>query len=424
MTAQDLVDPTTEGPATDGPATDRRVADRSATDGLRAQFAPVLARIRDGAVEREQQRRLPFDAVDELKAAGFGALRVPVEQGGFGVTLRQLFTLLIDLGSADSNLPQLLRGHFAFVEGRLAARDRPAQARWLRLAADGVLFGNAQAERGAETASTTALRPDGSRFRLNGTKYYSTGTIFADWIWATATLGDDHVGVALPADAPGVTRLDDWDGFGQRLTGSGTTRFEDVVVEDDQVIRFSADEAGAHAAITAFYQLVLLAALAGIARRALEDTIEFVRPRTRTFGVPGTSSPRTDPLVLGVVGRVSAKASAAERIVLAVADELDEVREAGLAGTADQAAFDRVEVGAFEAQTTVIPLVLDAVTELFEVGGASATSEDRRLDRHWRNARTIASHNPLIYRERAVGDYRLNGVSPSASWAARRAERS
>ncbi|MHA7984386.1 acyl-CoA dehydrogenase family protein [Rathayibacter sp. CAU 1779] len=405
MTAQDLLD-------------------RPTIAQLRDRFAPAFALIREGSIGREQDRDLPFAAVAELRDTGFGTLRVPIEHGGLGASLSQLFALLIDLGAADSNLPQLLRGHFAFVEGRLNARDHDAQSRWFELVSSGVLFGNAQAERGAETSSNTRLTRDGSGFLLNGAKYYSTGTLFADWIWATASLDDDHVGVALPADRAGVTRLDDWDGFGQRLTGSGTTRFDDAAVGDDEVIHFSPDDSRAHANITAFYQLVLLATLAGIGRRVREDAVEFVIPRTRTFGVPGASSPRTDPLVQQVVGRLSARASAAERIVLSVANELDEVHESWLVGEAEQDAFDRVEIAAFEAQATVIPLVLDSVTELFEVGGASATSEDRRLDRHWRNARTIASHNPLIYRERAVGDYHLNGASPTANWAARRTEKS
>ena len=40
----------------------------------------------------------------------------------------------------------------------------------------------------------------------------------------------------------------------------------------------------------------------------------------------------------------------------------------------------------------------------------------RGLDRFWRNARTIASHNPLIYKEWIVGDYVVNGTEPPKSW--------
>ena len=45
---------------------------------------------------------------------------------------------------------------------------------------------------------------------------------------------------------------------------------------------------------------------------------------------------------------------------------------------------------------------------------------DRRnavhLDRHWRNARTLASHNPVIYKPRVVGDFRVNGTAPVSGY--------
>ncbi|WP_100013150.1 hypothetical protein [Lentibacillus sediminis] len=49
-----------------------------------------------------------------------------------------------------------------------------------------------------------------------------------------------------------------------------------------------------------------------------------------------------------------------------------------------------------------------AATLLFEVGGASATRQSANLDRHWRNIRTISSHNPTLYKARAIGDYHIN----------------
>ena len=36
---------------------------------------------------------------------------------------------------------------------------------------------------------------------------------------------------------------------------------------------------------------------------------------------------------------------------------------------------------------------------------ASATLRPQGLDRFWRNARTLASHNPRIYKDRIVGDF-------------------
>jgi len=51
---------------------------------------------------------------------------------------------------------------------------------------------------------------------------------------------------------------------------------------------------------------------------------------------------------------------------------------------------------------------LEAATKLFDVGGASATRRGAQLDRHWRNLRTIASHNPSSYKAKDIGHYLVN----------------
>jgi alkylation response protein AidB-like acyl-CoA dehydrogenase len=382
---------------------------RALDERLESVFGPVIEAIAAGAVERERDRRLPYDEVAALRAAGFGALRVPADFGGWGVTLEQEFRLLIRLGAADSNLPQLLRGHVAFVETQRAQPDGELRSEWLRrLGAGDVLVGNAQAERGDATTVETRLDDRDGRLVLNGRKFYSTGTIYADWIWVGAMRGDEPVALAVPADAPGVSRSDDWNGFGQRLTGSGTTGFDEVEVDPRQVLSWRENAERRPLAFTqGLYQLVLLAAQAGTARAVVRDAVDFVRPRTRTFGVPGVSRPSQDPSVQSVVGRLSAIASSVEAITLSAVRALEAVEGDDSAGDDDfQAALATV----FEAQQVVPPLVLEAATSLFEVGGASAVDADRALDRHWRNARTVASHNPAIHRQRALGDYRLNGT--------------
>jgi alkylation response protein AidB-like acyl-CoA dehydrogenase len=43
------------------------------------------------------------------------------------------------------------------------------------------------------------------------------------------------------------------------------------------------------------------------------------------------------------------------------------------------------------------------------------TKHDYNLDRHWRNARPLASHNPGTYKARAIGDHVINGSPLPAS---------
>lgn len=384
---------------------------------LHQRFADVFARIADTAVAREQQRELAHDAVTWLREAGFTALRVPQALGGLGASLPQLFRLLIELGEADSNLPQIVRAHFGFVEGRLSSRDSESQDYWLAKVVAGELWGAAMAERTDTTRNSVTLSAVDSGWQLDGEKYYCTGTLYANWIAAVALDGEDFVSLAVRTDAPGVTVEDDWDGFGQRLTGSGTTRFKAVHVPTRHIVRrFKKDELRAESYLSAFYQLFHLATLAGIANAVLRDATEFVKGRTRAFGVPGQSSPKDDPLVQRVIGRLSSLAYAARTQVLAVAEVLQEVHEAEQGGHANEQHYTEAEIRAFQAQQIVLEQVLEATTLLFEVGGASATSESRRFDRHWRNARTLASHNPAIFRERALGNYYLNDITPNAAW--------
>ncbi len=391
-------------------------------EALHQRFTDVFTRIADTAVAREQQRELAHQAVTWLREERFGALRVPLAQGGLGASLPQLFRLLIALGEADSNLPQIVRAHFGFVEGRLSSRDSESQDYWLAKVVDGQLWGAAMAERSDTTRNSVTLRAIepgnvNAGWQLDGEKYYCTGTLYANWIAAVALDGDDFVSVAVPTDATGVTVEDDWDGFGQRLTGSGTTRFNAVKVPNQHIVRrFKKDELRAESYLSAFYQLFHLATLAGIANAVLRDATEFVKGRTRGFGIPGQSSPKDDPLVQRVIGRLSSLAYAARTQVLAVAQVLQEVHEAEQGGHANEQHYTEAEIRAYQAQQIVLEQVLEATTLLFEVGGASATSEARRFDRHWRNARTLASHNPAIYRERALGNYYLNDISPNAAW--------
>ncbi|MFP5071498.1 acyl-CoA dehydrogenase family protein [Pseudonocardia nantongensis] len=375
---------------------------------LHARFRPLFDDIAAGAVERELTRTLPSKEVAELAAAGFGALRVPVADGGTGASVSQLFGLLVELAAADPNIPQALRTHIAFTELWRAADDDVSRRR-LAAIASGKLVGNAITERGgvAQNSSTTVLRRDGERLLLDGEKFYCTGTLYADLVDVVALDPDgNRVTVLVDAHAPGVEKVDDWRGFGQKLTASGTTRFTGVEVDPAEV-RPAPTEV--HVPVRqALLQLVLLAALAGIARRAADDAAAYVRDRRRSWPYASADLPRDDPLVQQVVGKLDAAAFTAAATVGAAAASLERAID-------DPAHGPAAEIDVYRAQSVVPQMVLDATSELFEVGGASAVDVDRALDRHWRNARTIAVHNPIIYKQRVVGDYVVNGAVPVLS---------
>ena len=387
-------------------------------ESLAARFRPIFARIAEGALERERTRSLPHEPIRWLKEAGFGAVRVPREHGGAGASLPQLIQLLIELAEADSNIPQALRGHFAFVEDRLNAHAEANQETWFKRFVAGELVGNAWTEVGNVKIGEviTRVSRQGERWLVNGTKYYSTGSIFADWIDLYAQLDDtgEDVIAALRTDQPGVQQSDDWDGFGQRTTGSGTSRFVDAEVAAENIIPF----ASRFKYQTAFYQLVLLAVLAGTGRAAVRDVAEQVRLRTRVFSHGNASSVDRDPQVQQVVGKASAQAYAAEATAVRAAKAAQRAYEARFGGDAEDEhqANIAAELESAQGQVVIAELVLRLTSDLFNALSASATSTSKLLDRHWRNARTAASHNPLIYKERIIGDWEINRSEPPYIW--------
>jgi len=111
------------------------------------------------------------------------------------------------------------------------------------------------------------------------------------------------------------------------------------------------------------------------------------------------------------VGEISARAFAAEAVVLRAADSIDAAWASGL----EEASITQAAIDVAQAQYVAAEAALKAAELLFDVGGASTTARKHNLDRHWRNARTVANHNPRHWKAAVVGAYRLKGTQPPLS---------
>lgn len=384
---------------------------------LAERFRPLFAHLREGAISRELERRLPLEELQLLKASGFTALRVPKAYGGGGITLPQLTNLLIELGEADSNLVQALRGHIGFTENLLNSADEERRKVWFERLVRGETVGPATGEVGASAQShlSSRLYLDGEQWRIDGNKFYTTGCLYSDWIdVAVSDHEDKRLFVTVRADAEGVEIVDDWNGFGQRLTASGTTHVRGAAVDTRNIT--TAEDKFQYS--PALYQIVHLANLAGIGRALTGEVAAAVAKRTRSFSNGNADRVAQDPQVLQVVGSLRAAAYSAGAIVLKTAEALERAYQARLAGDPVKLkqAVDIAELEIAQAQTIVSDLILDASTRMFDALSASATLRPLALDRFWRNARTLTSHNPRIYKDRIVGDYAVNGTPPPAQW--------
>src|SRR5690606_38397356 len=86
-------------------------------------------------------------------------------------------------------------------------------------------------------------------------------------------------------------------------------------------------------------------------------------------------------------------------------------------GAAHRDAVVAAEFASARAQVVLSQTVPAAATRLFDTLGASAISATHALDRHWRNARAVASHNPWLFKARQLGDLAVNGTVPDFVWS-------
>lgn len=376
----------------------------------------LLEAIAAGA--RERGAAHPVAELQRLRRSGLGAARVPTEHGGAGWTIRRLFGFVVGLATVDPDLAHSLRSHFWFVEQRLADRDQLRRERWLDEIVAGAIVGNAITELGGGTAIganlyRTTLVAEGDEFRLDGDKYYCTGALLADRVGVLATMADGRTATAVvPTDREGVELVDDWDGFGQRFTGSGTTRLRGVRVAESELIpdAWTGDDPPPTYEF-AYVQLWLQAVQAGILRAVQRDAIELVRTRTRTYSHGSADTAAEDPVLQLVIGEIAAAAFTAESLVLRAAELLDDAATSAAwsaDGRPEPDVAQRASLAAAQVKVQIDELAPRAATRLFDVGGASATATGKALDRHWRNLRTLASHNPTPYKARAIGDALVN----------------
>ncbi|MCV7255763.1 acyl-CoA dehydrogenase family protein [Mycobacterium hackensackense] len=382
------------------------------------EWTELLTRIGAGAKDRDRNDENPFDQVAALKRAGFGTLRVPTELGGAGLTVPQLFSAVIDVARADPIVAHIFRAHFWFVEERLRGDDR----RWLDKVIAGKTFGNAFSEKGSLAVgslvfNTRLLPAPGGGFRLDGEKYYSTGTLFSDYLTATATTDHDSVAtVVVPADRAGVKLIDDWDGFGQRRTGTGTTTFSGVTVAADEVLSDTPYDAEPSPTVQyASLQLYIHAIVAGILESVVDDGVTLLRSRERSFSHAVAEKPTEDPLLQRQLGELASTAYIARTAVLDAAAAIAAADASAVNGVPDAELAAEAQLKAAKVKVHLDDVAPEAATRLLELGGASAASRARNLDRHWRNIRTITLHNPVGLKARAIGQNLLHGTPVPAN---------
>ncbi|MFJ4344704.1 SfnB family sulfur acquisition oxidoreductase [Pseudomonas sp. NPDC089401] len=370
---------------------------------------------REQAARRDRQRKLPWAEIEQFTRSGLGSISVPKAHGGPDVSFATIAEVFRLISAADPALGQIPQNQFGVLQLLRLTASEAQQALIFRSVLDGWRIGNAGPERGTKDTLTLKARISRSAdgYRLSGEKFYSTGALFAHWVAVKALDDEGRQRLAfVRRGSPGLRIVDDWSGFGQRTTASGTVLLDQVPVDAELVIdnwrqRDLPSIQGAGS------QLIQAAIDAGIAEAAIADAIAFVRDKSRPWIDANVERASDDPYVIADIGRLKLELHAAEALLRKAARVLDEVN----AGPIDAAAAARASIAVAEAKVLTTEVSLQASEKLFELAGSRATLAEFNLDRHWRNARVHTLHDPVRWKYHAVGAYHLNGTLPARhSW--------
>lgn len=365
----------------------------------------------EGRNERDQQRLLPFAEIDLFSQKGLGGIRIPKQFGGAFVSNKTLAHVFRILNKADSSVGQIPQNQIALLNMiQMMGTEQQKQFIYQEIL-QGKRLANGGPERNTKDTKTlaTTLTFENGRYFVDGEKFYSTGSSFAHWLAIKAIHPEGHVVLTIVnAQAEGVNVIDNWNGFGQRTTSSGTVRLEHVEVDpllifDERLLSSQPNYRGAYS------QLLQVAIDVGIAEAAFADTVTAVH-KARPIVDAQVEKASFEHYTLQEVGKSAVLLDAAILLLDEAAEYLDELDQLQSV-TDEQAAKASILVA--EAKIYANDAALHISEKLLELGGSRSSLSQHNLDQHWRNARVHTLHDPVRWKLHALGDYYLNHTLPA-----------
>ena len=361
--------------------------------------------------KRDQNRILPTEQINQFSQKGLGGIRIPKQYGGAFVSNKTLAHAFRILSKADANVGQIPQNQFGLLNFiNITGSDAQKQFIYTEILAGKRIANGGPEKNSKDTKSIqTKLTLENGQYFLNGEKFYSTGTSFADWLAIRALHPEGYtVLVIIDRHAEGVEVINDWNGFGQRTTASGTVKLHNIVVDsalffDERIIADNPNVRGAYS------QLLQVAIDVGIAEAAFDDTLSSIR-KARPIIDAGVEKASEEHYTLQEVGKLNILLDAAILLLDDAAEYLDELDQIA-AISAEQAAHASILVA--EAKIYANDAALHISEKLLELGGSRASLSQHNLDQHWRNARVHTLHDPVRWKFHAIGDYYLNGAHPA-----------
>ncbi len=361
------------------------------------------------AVERDKQGGSPIEQIRLLKASGLPSAQIAREYGGQGASWLTILRIVREFAKTDGSLAHLFGYHhlplnLILFRGSLAQREK-----WLTGSAAGNwIWSNS----GNAMSKTSTGEKTATGWIINGSRPFSSGSHIADYIQISWENADGaRLTAAVPADREGIVIEHDWDGIGQRQTGSGTVRFVNLQVQDDELISSPDVLLTPYASLTSLLQQsVLLNVFVGSAQGILEEGRAYTTTNSRPWIYSGVDRHIDDPWIKRQYGDLYIRTLAATELADKAARSLDAAYAQGPSLSAADRGAAAIDIATANVYAGEVGLAVSS--EIFEVMGSRSATNANGFDRFWRNVRTHTLHNPAEYKKRTVGTWLLTGEPP------------
>ncbi len=357
------------------------------------KIGDIADQLREQAWEAEKLGQLPDETVKLMKAAGNIKLLQPKEYDGLEVHPREFAETVMATAALDP-AAGWINGVVGVHPYQLAYADPKVAAE--------IWASDTDTWVASPYAPQGVARPVDGGYIFNGRWQFSSGTDHCEWIFLGAMLGDAEgkplmppqmLHMILPRSDYEIVE-DSWNVVGLRGTGS-----KDVIVKDAFVPTYrtmdatkvmdgrAQREAGMTSTLylmpwSTMFPLGISSAVIGIAEGALAAALDYQRERVNSSGV----AIKDDPYVMYAIGEAAADINAARQELLANADRIYDMVDAGKEVSFEDRAAGR------RTQIRSVWRAVSAVDEIFARCGGNATRMDKPLQRYWRDAHVGQAH--------------------------------
>ncbi|MUL65613.1 hydroxylase [Mycobacterium sp. CBMA 234] len=357
------------------------------------KIGDIADQLREQAWEAEKLGQLPDETVKMMKAAGNIKLLQPKEYDGLEVHPREFAETVMATAALDP-AAGWINGVVGVHPYQLAYADPKVAAE--------IWASDTDTWVASPYAPQGVARPVDGGYIFNGRWQFSSGTDHCEWIFLGAMLGDAEgkplmppqmLHMILPRSDYEIVE-DSWNVVGLRGTGS-----KDVIVSDAFVPTYrtmdatkvmdgrAQREAGMTSTLylmpwSTMFPLGISSAVIGIAEGALGAALDYQRERVNSSGV----AIKDDPYVMYAIGEAAADINAARQELLANADRIYDMVDAGKEVSFEDRAAGR------RTQVRSVWRAVSAVDEIFARCGGNATRMDKPLQRYWRDAHVGQAH--------------------------------